>query len=88
MNRSVQKDLSENKIKECEEHDDILEREDIENNNKNLKKPEENFRYSVDVDVLGITAEEKGRRAWNQYLLRDNSFITDLFLGLFRSTLK
>ena len=88
MNRSIQKDISENKIKECEEHDDILEKEDIENNNRNLKNPEENFRYSVDVDVLGITAEEKERRAWNQYLLRDNSFITDLFLGLFRSTLK
>jgi hypothetical protein len=43
---------------------------------------------SDDVDAPGISAEEKGRRAWKQYLKRDNSFITDLFLGQFRSTLK
>jgi len=41
-----------------------------------------------DIDAVGITAEEKGRRAYRQYLKRDDSFITDMFLGQFRSTLK
>jgi len=41
-----------------------------------------------DAEEPGISAEERGRRSWRQYLKRDNSFITDLFLGQFRSTLK
>lgn len=31
---------------------------------------------------------EAGRRCWRKYLQRDNSMVTDLFLGQFRSTLK
>ena len=53
-----------------------------------VQEPKEVVSSLDDVDAPGISAEEKGRRAWKQYLKRDNSFITDLFLGQFRSTLK
>ena len=42
-------------------------------------------------DILAnnkLSGEEKGRQCLEVYLLKDNSFITDLFLGQFRSTLR
>ncbi len=41
-----------------------------------------------DIEEPGIGAEEKGERCWKFYLQKDDSFITDMFLGQFRSTLR
>ena len=41
-----------------------------------------------DPEEEGISPEECGRRCWRLYLRRDDSLVTDLFLGQFRSTLK
>ena len=37
-----------------------------------------------DPEEEGISAVECGRRCWKQYLRRDDSLVTDLFLGQFR----
>ena len=37
-----------------------------------------------DPEEEGISAAECGRRCWRQYLGRDDSLVTDLFLGQFR----
>ena len=80
--------LDEKEVEEFKNDNGGVGKEDCQNNNNNFKKSKELARNLDDVDAPGISAEEKGRRAWSQYLRRDNSFITDLFLGLFRSTLK
>ena len=41
-----------------------------------------------DIEEEGISAEEKSRRCWRFYLSKDDSIVTDLFLGQFRSTLR
>ena len=40
-----------------------------------------------DPEEEGISAAECGRRCWRQYLGRDDSLVTDLFLGQFRKGL-
>lgn len=44
--------------------------------------------YEEILDDEFIDAEEKGRQCLEIYLSKDNSLITDLYLGQFRSTLK
>lgn len=41
-----------------------------------------------DPEEPNLSASEVGRRWWRQYLKRDNSVLSDLFMGQFRSTLK
>eukprot|EP00095_Tigriopus_kingsejongensis_P003504 maker-scaffold373_size192110-snap-gene-0.35 protein:Tk03504 transcript:maker-scaffold373_size192110-snap-gene-0.35-mRNA-1 annotation:"ubiquitin carboxyl-terminal hydrolase 17-like isoform x2" len=41
-----------------------------------------------DPEEPGLSAIETGRRWWSQYLKRDDSLVSDLFMGQFRSTLK
>ena len=41
-----------------------------------------------DPEESGISAAECGRRCWRQYLRRDDSLVTDLFLGQFRLGLR
>ena len=41
-----------------------------------------------DPEEEGISAAECGRRCWRQYLRRDDSLVTDLFLGQFRKEKK
>ena len=40
-----------------------------------------------DPEEEGISAVECGRRCWKQYLRRDDSLVTDLFLGQFRKVI-
>ena len=42
------------------------------------------FSKHDDPEEEGISAAECGRRCWRQYLGRDDSLVTDLFLGQFR----
>ena len=44
--------------------------------------------YEEILDDKNLTGEEKGRQCLAVYLSKDDSFITDLFLGQFRSTLQ
>ena len=44
--------------------------------------------YEQILDDPDLGPEEKGQQCMEVYLSKDNSFITDLFLGQFRSTLK
>ena len=44
--------------------------------------------YQEILDDKKLSGEEKGKQCLEVYLSKDNSFITDLFLGQFRSTLQ
>ena len=44
--------------------------------------------YAEILDDKDLSGEEKGKQCLEVYLFKDNSFITDLFLGQFRSTLQ
>ena len=44
--------------------------------------------YEEILDDPNLSGEEKGKQCLDVYLSKDNSFITDLFLGQFRSTLQ
>ena len=44
--------------------------------------------YEEILDDPNLSGEEKGKHCLDVYLSKDNSFITDLFLGQFRSTLQ
>merc|ERR1712226_218495 len=44
--------------------------------------------YAEILDDKNLSGEEKGKQCLEVYLFKDNSFITDLFLGQFRSTLQ
>ena len=73
---------------------------EVNNNEEEEEEREENGKTSANYsssssgseednpEAPGITPSESGRRYWRQYLGRDNSLVTDLFLGQFRSTLK
>lgn len=53
----------------------------------NQKDPNPQITYK-DIEEENISAKERSERCWRFYLSKDNSLITDLFLGQFRSTLK
>ncbi|XP_066280467.1 ubiquitin carboxyl-terminal hydrolase 2-like [Branchiostoma lanceolatum] len=58
-------------------HDDI---------NKVQVKPKPS--YGDDEEIERLSDEQKARHAWTKYLLRDNSQITDLFVGQLKSVLQ
>ena len=52
--------------------------------NGEQEKKESKVARHDDPEEEGISAAECGRRCWKQYLGRDDSLVTDLFLGQFR----
>ena len=55
-----------------------------ESHNGEQEKGDSKVAKHDDPEEEGISAAECGRRCWRQYLGRDDSLVTDLFLGQFR----
>uniref|UniRef100_A0A0K2UC78 ubiquitinyl hydrolase 1 n=1 Tax=Lepeophtheirus salmonis TaxID=72036 RepID=A0A0K2UC78_LEPSM len=64
-----------------------LNRVDPDTRKAESKRIAEQSKEEEKADSLLIPIEY-GKKCLNNYLLRDNSFVTDLFMGQFRSTLK
>ena len=66
----------------------IFQNGEVNGNGESLNGEQEKEESKVarhdDPEEEGISAAECGRRCWKQYLGRDDSLVTDLFLGQFR----
>lgn len=96
LNRVKKKHISHNNGSNCDDEtenttgDMVNGNHEANGDDEDDEEPDETSKSITydDIEAEGINAEEKGRRCWIFYLNRDNSIITDLFLGQFRSTLR
>jgi ubiquitin C-terminal hydrolase len=63
---------------------DASSADELNGNGNEEAKTNNEIRDPDDPEEKGISAAECGRRCWKQYLGRDDSLVTDLFLGQLR----